>query len=84
MPGNIRERFAGHLHLWLMLCIARQINWPDTLAELIAAGAWPVDDGFDPAAMTAGLNRRKARGEKVYTGAYMISAPAVTCLSDCG
>jgi 5-hmdU DNA kinase-like protein len=73
---NIRERFAGHPYLWLMLCIARQINWPDTLAELIGSNAWPVDDSFNPAAMTAVLNGRKARGEKLYTGAYMISAPS--------
>jgi hypothetical protein len=27
---NIRERFAGHEHLWFMLCAARMINWPRT------------------------------------------------------
>jgi hypothetical protein len=80
---NIRERFAGHPHLWFMLCIARQINWPATLWELIyncvngiSAGAWPSDADFDPAAITVALNRRKAQDSKVYTGAYMISAPA--------
>jgi hypothetical protein len=79
---NIRERFAGHPHLWFMLCIARQINWPDTLAELIGncdfpGDPWPSTDGaFGPKWMTEALNRRKARGAKVYTGAYMISAPA--------
>lgn len=74
---NIRERYANHPHLWIMLCIARQINWPDTLAELIAAGAWPGSDNFDPCpAITRELNARKSRGEKVYTGAYMISAPS--------
>lgn len=74
---NIREPYAHHPMLWLMLCIGRQINWPDTLAELIAiAGAFPLYDNFDPRTMTAVLNARKARGEKVYTGAYMISAPS--------
>lgn len=73
---NIRKPFADHPCLWLMLCIARQINWPDTLAELIAAKAWPLDSTFAPAQITAILNARKARGDKVYTGAYMISAPA--------
>src|SRR5690349_19516029 len=39
---NIREPFADHPYLWFMLAIARQINWPETLAELIEAnGAWP-------------------------------------------
>ena len=74
---HIRERYADHPFLWLMLCIARQINWPDTLQELMDRGAWPGADRFDfSEAMTMVLNDRKARGEKIYTGAYMISAPA--------
>jgi len=73
---NIRERYADHPHLWFMLCIARQINWPETLAALIDANAWPNRDTFEPRMMTAILNQRKAKDEKVYTGAYMISAPS--------
>lgn len=73
---NIREPFADHPDLWFMLCIARQINWPETLAELIHLAAWPSGFEFHPALMTDVLNARKARGEKVYTGAYMISAPS--------
>ncbi len=73
---HIREPYADHPYLWLMLCIARQINWPDTLEDLIFNGAWPDRDIFDPREMTIVLNRRKDRGDKVYTGAYMISAPA--------
>jgi hypothetical protein len=76
---NIRNRpaFAVSPFLWLMLCIARQINWPDTLTELIDHCAWPDTTRFDFCEkMTAVLNARKERGEKVYTGAYMISAPA--------
>jgi len=73
---NIRERFADYSALWFMLCVARQINWPATLTELISSGAWPDHETFDPAQITTILNDRKARGEKVYTGAYMISAPS--------
>lgn len=77
---NIRERFAGHPHLWFMLCIARQINWPDTLAALMGnvhpGHAWPDDASFSLRNITYILNGRKSRGEKVYTGAYMISAPS--------
>jgi len=74
---HIRQRFGLHPNLWLMLCIARQINWPDTLAELIASDdAWPrLHEHFVPSAMTTVLSARKARGIKVYTGAYTISAP---------
>jgi hypothetical protein len=73
---NVRKPFAGHPALWFMLCVCRQINWPPTLAELIGKGAWPANPDFVPADMTTVLNGRKKRGEKVYTGAYMISAPA--------
>jgi hypothetical protein len=74
---HIRKPFAGHPYLWLMLCIARQINWPETLEMLIASyGCWPDQEGFDPREMTSQLNARKERGGKVYTGAYMISAPS--------
>jgi hypothetical protein len=59
-----------------MLCCARQINWPETLAELIVAGAWPSNPKFEPQQITNMLDARKTRGDKVYTGAYMISAPA--------
>lgn len=73
---HIRKPYADHPMLWLMLCIGRQINWPDTLAELIRETAWPDHDFFHPSQITRALNARKARGEKVYTGAYMISAPS--------
>jgi alpha-glutamyl/putrescinyl thymine pyrophosphorylase clade 1 len=73
---NIRKRYVGYPYLWLMLCIGRQINWPDTLAYVIERGAWPINESFNPAYLGKVLNERKADGEKVYTGAYMISAPA--------
>ncbi|HWY14385.1 MAG TPA: nucleotide kinase domain-containing protein [Rhizomicrobium sp.] len=77
---NIRERFAGHPHLWFMLCAARAINWPDTLHELIddasLHASWPSDAEFAPQEMAAVLNARADRGEKVFTGAYVITAPA--------
>lgn len=74
---NIRKRFSNHPYLWLMLCIARQINWPTTLEHLIDVGAWPDTDDDDFATrMAQELNAWQAVGNKVYTGAYMISAPA--------
>ena len=43
---HIREPFADHPHLWFMLCMASQINWPETLEELIQdkRGAWPGNE----------------------------------------
>lgn len=75
---NIREPFADDPNLWFMLAIARWINWPDTLDELIKAGygAWPSDVRFAPERLADILHRREARGDKVFTGAYTINAPA--------
>lgn len=74
---NIREPFGDHPNLWFMLCAARQINHPDTLAELIAdKKAWPHAKDlskWEPERLRTILNDRKARGEQVYTGAYMLT-----------
>lgn len=72
---NIREPYADHPLLWLMLAIARYINWPPTLQRLIdGSGSWPGQLGFRPRALAERLERIAASGEKVYTGAYMIRA----------
>jgi hypothetical protein len=72
---NIRERFVDNKNMWFMLAIARRINHPPTLQELMAdkKGAWPVKD-FNPQRMVEILDARTARKEQVYTGAYMITA----------
>jgi hypothetical protein len=75
---HIRKPFADHPHLWFMLAIARYINWPDTLAELIETKQWPSHPDFEPSWITTALEHRAARGEKVYTGAYMIRAESDT------
>lgn len=86
---NIREPFADHPDLWMMLAIARTINWPDTLQFLMNRGvvkcdfnAWPNSReaaglphlAFSPEALGNALDFWRERGEKVYTGAYMIRA----------
>jgi hypothetical protein len=72
---HIREPFADHPHLWFMLAIARRINLPATLEELMAdKKAWPHKGFWDPGRMVDILDARTARGDPVYTGAYMITA----------
>lgn len=78
---NIREAFPRNRNLWFMLCMARVINWPDSLEEVIAGGldgqlpeAWP-EQGWSRREFIVALNNRKLRGEKVFTGAYTITAP---------
>jgi hypothetical protein len=74
---HIRTRWADHPQLWFMLCIGRVINWPDTLAELSyrCPDAWPASPRFDPTALGRALESRARRGDKVFTGAYTITAP---------
>jgi hypothetical protein len=71
---NIREPYADHPYLWFMLCAARMINWPPSLAELIAdQGAWPSAKGaWDWHCMVRVLEARMARKEQVFTGAYIV------------
>lgn len=70
----IRKPFAYNENLWFMLCIARQINHPETLHELITTkGAFPIKQ-WNPEKMRQVMLDRQARGEKVYTGAYIINA----------
>lgn len=85
---NIRQPFADHPDLWMMLAIARYINWPGTLQFLMNQGsvkcdfnAWPNDGGqglphfaFSPEALGNALDHWSGLGQKVYTGAYMIRA----------
>jgi hypothetical protein len=71
---HIREPYSDHPKLWFMLCAARIFNWPPSLAELIKEGAWPDQPSFAPADMTRVMSARRARGDQVETGAYMIRA----------
>lgn len=81
IKDNIRTPYADHPLLWLMLCIARQINWPGTLGQLMSEDgpyptAWPRGDGWHAADLRDAMEDIKSMGLKLYTGAYMISAPA--------
>lgn len=70
---NIREPYAAHPHLWFMLAMARQINWPETLQEIMDEGAWP-DTKYDWKRVRKIMLARQARGDQLYTGAYMLNA----------
>lgn len=75
---HIREPYADHETLWLMLAVARLLNWPPTLMEIMGApGAWPGDDSWDPDRLTAALMERRTRGDQLETGAFMITANGI-------
>lgn len=72
---HIRKPFADHPDLWFMLAAARTINWPPTMEYLMNRhGGWPNSELFNPENMGHVLDEWKAKGNKVYTGAYMIRA----------
>lgn len=73
---HIRNGYAGDPCLWLHLCTFRYINWPDTWLELEKFFAIAPHVGFIPR-MASVLNARAARGEKVFTGAYIIPSSSV-------
>lgn len=84
IDDRIRKAYAKHPNLWFMLCIARQINWPATLHKLIINGkdnTWPFSNHFSPQYMGAMLKAIADSGEKVFTGAYIITAPSTKGVS---
>lgn len=64
---NWKEAYADHPNLPFAMAVARQINWPDTLQEIGFPEHW------NPDRVKAIMQGRMDRGEKVYTGAYMLT-----------
>ena len=64
---NWRELYPDHPNLPFAMAMARQINWPETLEELGFPEHW------NPERIKAIMQGRMDRGEKVYTGAYMLT-----------
>lgn len=79
---NIRNPYQHDPNLWFLLLITRLINWPPTIQELIDGHAFYIPqyspDHYDGGLIASILDTRKARGDKVYTGAYMVRAESAT------
>ena len=72
---NIIKPYEDHPDLWFMLCMARVINWPDSLQELMdVRGGFPSKGEFSPKIAYDGLMDRRRRGLKTITGAYIINS----------
>jgi len=56
--------------VWFAMVVARLVNWWPSLEEI----GYPVP--WNPKKFVKAMDGRKARGEKVFTGAYMIHADA--------
>lgn len=60
-----------HRDFWFAALVFRFVNWHETAAELGRPIPWSASR------FATVLNRRKSNGEKVYSGAYMISTHGV-------
>lgn len=63
-------------HVWFLMAVARLVNWPDTMEELTAGlqdtrDSWSVR--WNAKKFIAAMHARRARGEKVFGGAYIVS-----------
>jgi hypothetical protein len=66
IADNWRPKYGDHPDYWFAMVVARFFNWHETLDELT-----PLPFKADP--MYATLTKREARGQKVFTGAYVVS-----------
>lgn len=68
----VRDRHRYHDNLWFMVIIARLLNLPDSLTDLMTSpDAWP-EKGWNQFAFIEALARRKRGGHQIYTQAYMM------------
>lgn len=65
---NWREPYLHHKNLYLAMILARLINWPPALEEIGFPEEWNHKKYLRV------LQRRKMRGERIWTGAYMVTA----------
>lgn len=70
VSANITQPNADHGDLWFVLFMARIFNWPPTLDQLGFPLPWGVPM---QRRIKKIVEARIARGDKVWTGAYMVS-----------
>lgn len=81
---NWRDPFKNDPNVWFAMVVARVVNWPDSLYELSSAISNGSKVDWSPRNFKLEMDSRKTRGEKVWTGAYMIHADAAPGLSKAG
>ena len=76
---NWLDPHSGDPDLWFAMVVARLVNWPDTLERLtktVFNGSGKVR--WLNLAFVSEMHLRKAQGEKVFSGAYIVSTNGVT------
>ena len=70
IKNNWRDKYPDSAWMPLAMVVARTVNWPETLAEIgFPTGNIPLwmEDA------RAKMKARRAKGDKVWTGAYLVS-----------
>lgn len=71
---NWRDPNATDPNLWFAMAVARLVNWPETLQEM----GYPIVKGrWHPDKMVEVLMTREEHGQKVWSGAYIVSTNGV-------
>lgn len=73
LKANWRDPHFEDPHLWHAMLIARFINWPETLTQIDWPEPWPEKKAQVRKAMLS----RRAKGHKVFTGAYIVSTNGI-------
>ena len=68
-----RTPYAADPDLWFAMVVARLVNWPDTLEPLTSVMFSRDKVSWYPKQFVRILHDRKKRGEKVFSGAYIVS-----------
>jgi hypothetical protein len=72
IAANWRSKYEENKYLWFALCVARRINFIDTLDDL----GYPVQ--WNATRFISVLKKRKAAGLQMFGGAYMITTGGST------
>jgi hypothetical protein len=71
ISANWREPFHDHPNLFFAMCLARLVNWPDTMAEMDLME--DILENWDSEQFIEVMHSRKDAGLKTFSGAYIVS-----------
>ena len=74
---NLREPLADHPLLWFWSALARNVNWPGALEEYFDRSEY-FPNAWDAAEFIDIIGERKARGDKCFSSAYVITNGGTT------
>lgn len=74
---SIRQKYADSPNLWFLLSIARYINWPESLADILHL-SWEPHEHWYPDEVIDILAERRRQGKKTFGSAYVLTNGGTT------